>query len=284
MSENLDPATDNQAAEPIVDEKIEGSDATTQVATKNWFDDLEPDLKANPSITKFKNPGDLGKSYVELQKALGKDKVVVPTEKSTPEEWRAFFKKAGAPEKEDEYDVGDEDLPEQARIAQETKDALRKAAYNAGVTKKQFDAMFGTYKQRTNATIQQEIERLGNLKAETETALRGEWGAAYEPKVAGAQKVIDTFFKDKGIRPEFSILANDKGFIAAMAEIAERVGEDVIAGKARTTMTPSEAQSELNSMLMDRKNALHNELHPEHDAAVEKFADLQRMVMAGQAE
>jgi hypothetical protein len=284
MSDNATEAVlDNPAADEVAkDVTTSGSDTTTQTTNKNWFDDLEPDLKANPSITKFKNPGDLGKSYIELQKALGKDKVVVPTEKSTPEEWKAFWKKAGAPEKDDEYDVGVEDLPEQARMRQESLDQLRKAAHGAGVTKKQFDAMFGTYKKLTNDNLQQEIEKLGNLKGETETSLRSEWGAAYEPKVAGAQKVIDTFFKGKNIRPEFSILANDKGFIAAMADIAEKIGEDVIAGKARVTMTPSEAQSAANEMLMDRKGPLHNEIHPEHDAAVDKYTDLMRMAQAGQ--
>jgi hypothetical protein len=252
---------------------------------KSWFDDLDPDLKANPSITKFKSPGDLGKSYVELQKTLGKDRVVVPNDKSTPEEWKAFWKKAGAPDKEDDYNVSDDELPEPARVSAEAKSALRKRAAELGVPKKHFDELFGTFKKLTESRFNQEVEGIKNLRGESETKLRDAWGAAYEPKVAGAQKVIDAFFKDKPIRKEFrDVLVNDVGFIQAMSEISEKMSEDVIGGTKRVTMTPDEAQSEYNTMIMDKKGALYNELHPEHDAAVQKLADLQAMIMAGQAE
>lgn len=270
MSDTAAPVVDNDAApvEPVV-------------VNKNWYDDLSPDLKDNPGIQKFKTKDDLAKSYVELQKTLGKNKVVVPTDKSTPEEWKAFYKAAGAPEKDEEYDISMDELPEQARTPAEVLAGLRKAALDNGVTKKQFDAMFGTYKQISNTRLNQEVERLSNLKADAETNLRQEWGAAYGAKVDGAQKVINTFFKGQEIPPEFSILANSKGFIKAMASIADKLGEDVIAGKARVTMTPAEAQSEYNSILGDPKHPYRNELHPEHDAAVTRMIELQQMMLAG---
>jgi hypothetical protein len=278
QKDNLAPTKEVDNASPTQDV------AAPQVTEKAWFELLDNDLKSNPSVTKFKNPGDLAKSYIELQKTLGKDKIVVPTDKSTPEEWKAFFKKAGAPDKDDEYDVSDEDMPEVARLDATSKEAFRKAMHAEGYTKKQFDAAWKFYKDSTSQRLNQEAEALKNMRGASEASLRSEWGAAYDGKVAGAQKVIDTFFKDKGIRPEFSILANDKGFIKAMADIAEKIGEDVIAGTPRMTMTPKEAQSELNMMMMDKKHPLHQELHPEHSAAVEKFADLQALIMAGQAD
>jgi hypothetical protein len=216
-----------------------------------------------------------------LQKALGKDKVVLPTDKSTKEEWNAFWRKIGAPEKAEDYDVSDDELPEQIRASQVTKDNFRKSMLEAGVPKKHFEAAWKFYKENAVSSMNQQVESLKNMRGDSEAKLRSEWGAAYEGKVEGAPKVIDTFFKDKGVRPEFNVLANDIGFIKAMADIAEKIGEDVIAGKPRVSMTPNEAQTELNTMLMDRKHPFHNELHPEHDAAVDKFADLQRLIEAG---
>jgi hypothetical protein len=286
MSDNQAPVVDNSAAvvnkAPVGNVNVNAGEPAAAVANNgSWYDDLDADLKAHPSITKFKNKGDLAKSYVELQKTLGKDKIVVPTDKSTPDEWRAYFKAVGAPDKEDEYSTITDDMPEAIRDRKEALDAFRKAAYEQGVTKKQFDAIFGTYKGLKKAEFEQGIEKVGKMREASETELRREWGAAYEAKVDGAQKVINTFFKDKAIRPEFSVLANDKGFIAAMADIAERLGEDVIAGKPRNVMTPQEAQSELNSIMGDPKSPWRNELHPEHDAYVQKVIDLQRMAMAG---
>jgi hypothetical protein len=265
-NDNLDPTPENLSPSP---------DANATPAL--WFDKLDPDLRNNPGITKFKSEADLAKSYVELQKALGKDKVTLPTDKSTPDELKAFWKKIGAPEKPEDYDIGDEDIVEQARLDFATKEQFRKAMYEEGYTKKQFDAAWKFYKQSTNNRITQEVEAIKKMRDVSETELRGKWGAAYEAKVEGAQKVINSFFKDKGVRKEFEVLANDKGFIEAMADIAERLGEDKIGGRARATLTPNEAQAELNTMMMDKKGPLYNELDPAHDAAVDRFAELQQM-------
>jgi hypothetical protein len=165
--ENLDPQ-DGQGQDQSQDGK--------QGQEKPWFDTFDGDLRSNPSITKFKTPAELAKSYVELQKTLGKDKIIVPTDKSTPEEWRAFFRKAGAPEKDDEYDVSDEDLPEQARMDSAAKDAFRKAMHAENMPKKQFDAAWKFYKQTTLNRVNQEVQRIGSLKGKAETDLRQEWG------------------------------------------------------------------------------------------------------------
>ena len=259
--------------------------AAAAAAPKNWFDELEPDLKANPSITKFKAPGELAKSYVELQKTLGKEKVVLPTDKSTPEELKAFWKKLGAPDKEDDYDLNDEDIAEPIRISPEAKAMFKKYALEQGVPKSKLEGLFGVFKKATEQRFNQEVESIKKMRGESETTLRNEWGAAYEAKVAGAQKVIDKVFAGKNIRKEFrEVLVNDVGFIQGMAELAEIVSEDALGGTKRTTMTPQEAQSEYNTIIMDKKGPLYDEMHPEHEAAVQKLADLQAMIMAGQAE
>ena len=111
----------------------------------------------------------------------------------------------------------------------------------------------------------------------TETVLRKEWGAAYEAKVDKAQKVINHYFAGKNIHKAFGALSSDEGFVKAMAEIAESMGEDSIAGAPRQTMTPKEAQSEINKMLGDTKHPFHNELSPEHSEAVNKYIELQHL-------
>lgn len=276
---------ENQSGEDQNSDQSQGGEGQGGTGTKNWYDGLDGDLKSNPSITKFKSEADLAKSYIELQKALGKDKVQVPTEKSTPEEWRAFFRKVGTPEKEDEYDVGDEDLPEQVRPDAATKEQFRKAMHGENMTKKQFEAAWKFYKTTTLNKLNQEVTRIQALKGSAETELRNEWGGAYDGKVTQAQGVINTFFKDKGISPEFKVLANDKGFIKAMAEIAEKLGEDVIAGKPRTTKTPDEASKEYNEIMRSgKKHPFFNELDPEHDQMVEYVAGLQELMMAGRGQ
>lgn len=278
MSDNpTQDVLDNPAA-PVGDVKVNaGEKAEAPVGSQQWFDDLDADLKSNPSVTKFKTKADMAKSYINLEKTLGKNRVVVPTEKSTPEEWKAFFKAGGAPDAEDAYDIGMEDLPEQARTPAEALSAFRKAALENGVTKKQFDSMFKAYKETTNNRLNQEVESINKMRENTETELRKEWGAAYDGKVQNAQKVVEKFFKDNGIRKEFSILANDKGFIKALSQIADQLGEDAIVGRAKLTMTPDEAQAEVAKMLGDRKSPFFNDLHPEHQAYKDRYNALVEM-------
>lgn len=278
MSDNqAQEVLDTSAAEEVGKIAVDAGQKEEVSGEQSWHSRLNPDYKAHPSIQKFKSENDLAKSYLELSKTLGQPKVVIPTEKSTPEEWRAYFKAGGAPEKDDEYDVGMEDLPEEARTPTESLAALRKAAFDNGVSKKAFDAMFKTYKETANNQINQHVEGIKKMRELSETELRKEWGASYDGKVEGAQKVINTFFKDAGVRKEFSVLANDKGFIKAMANIADKLGEDVIAGRPRVTMTPQEAQSEINRIMGDKKSPLFDELHPEHAGYLEKMDGLYRM-------
>jgi hypothetical protein len=153
------------------------------------------------------------------------------------------------------------------------------------MTKKQVEKMFGFYKSAKNESFTRQVEALKEMRGKSETELRGQWGAAYEKKQELAQKAYDTFFKNKGLRKEFELLANDKGFIQALSEIAEKTGEDAIGGRGRSTLTPQEASSELNAILGKNhpmSKAFFNELDPEHDAAVDKVHALQSMALSGQ--
>lgn len=252
---------------------------------KPWYETLDPDLKANPSVQKFKDVGSLTKSYLELEKTLGKEKVVIPTDKSTKEEITAFWRKLGAPEKEDGYELHDEDVAEPVRLSAEDKKAFQKAAFEMGVPKKHVEGLFQIFKQMREQKFNQETERVKNMKGATEAALRGKHGAAYEAKVAGAQRVLDTLGKGKTFSKEAQqMILNDQGFLEMMAEVYEMVGEDKFGGKARTTLTPEEAQRELNEIMGNKKGPFYDALHPEHEAVVDKAATLQALILAGQAE
>lgn len=270
---------------PTPEETAAAEAAAAAAQNKPWYDGLDADLKANPSVQKFKDVGSLTKSYLELEKTLGRDKIVIPTEKDGADVHAAFWKKLGAPEKAEDYDVGDEDLPEPVRISKDAKDALRKRAAELGVPKKQFEELFKLQKQLTEKRFNQEVERLKNLRGESEAKLREKFGAGYEAKTANAQKLLDTFGKGKEFTKEFKeVLVNDRGFIEMMAEIAEAVSEDKFGGKQRTSMTPQEAQSELNQIMGDLKGPYYNDLHPEHNAIVDRTLILQQLIEAGQAQ
>lgn len=57
----------------------------------------------DPNLAKFKTPGDVLKSYRELQSMAGKPKFDVPTADTPPEQAAEFYKKLGVPETPDAY-------------------------------------------------------------------------------------------------------------------------------------------------------------------------------------
>lgn len=274
--DNLAPAEAENASPEVNVDAGEGN-VETEEKPKSWYDGLDADLKNDPSITKFKDPTALAKSYRELQKMIGKEKIVIPTEKSTPEEWNEFYKKVGRPEELTGYEAADVELPEEIKLRAETQEAFKKKAHELGLTKKQFSELSKFQAELSLNNFNQEVENIKSMTQKTETALRKKWGAAYESKVDKAQKVINHHFAGKNIHKAFKALSSDEGFVEAMAEIAESMGEDSIAGAPRQTMTPKEAQSELNKMLGDTKHPFHNEMSPEHAEAVNKYIELQQL-------
>lgn len=271
--DNQDPVMDNQDPDIVVDSgEVEKQEA------KGWYSELGSDFANNPSITKFKDAKSLAKSYLELQKVIGKDKVVLPTEKSSPEEWREFYRKIGTPEGIDGYQVEDNDLPDEAKISDEGLAAFKEKALELGLTPKQFGELYNLQTELLRNSFNQHKESFEKMKSDSETGLRKEWGKAYDVKIDNAQKVINHFFKGKDINQAFEVLANDKGFIKAMAEIGESMGESVASGgSARMTLTPEEAQNEINQLVADTKGPLYDNLDPRHLSTKQRYFDLIEM-------
>ena len=247
----------------------------------NWYDNLEPDYKNDPNVTKYKSLSEFAKGNRELSKMIGKDKLIVPTDKSTEEEVNEFYNKLGRPEEASKYTVPEIDIPDSLVTEDGGKEAFMNKAHELGLSDKQFSELYKMNAEMTNTRFQQEVTKAEQMGKVTETELRKEFGAAYESKIDGAQKVINKFFQGKEMHPAFAALSNDQGFVKAMSEVAESLGEDVIAGTSRSTKTPSEAQGEWNSIVAgshDMSEAYFDDTNPEHTTTVDYVLGLQSQI------
>jgi hypothetical protein len=247
-----------------------------------WYEALPADYKENPSITKFKSVEDLSKSYLEIQKMVGKDKVVVPNEKSSKEEWEQFYTKAGRPADVKGYELPKlEVAPELQKSMEANLDAFKSKALELGLSKKQFAEMYGLSVEVNQNAFNQFLETQLQGKQTTATELRKEFGAAFEVKQDLAQKVVNTFFTDpEAAKVVQNHLLSNAGFAKAMMKIGESLGEDVIAGKPREfTLTPAAAESEYNALLNNK--AFYDEFNPERKAMVDRSIELLQMMEAG---
>ena len=74
------------------------ADAPVETGSSDWLDSIEESLKTEPSLSDIKDVNSLAKSYVHAQKMIGADKIVMPNDKSTDDEWNDFYEKLGRPE------------------------------------------------------------------------------------------------------------------------------------------------------------------------------------------
>ncbi len=96
-------------AELISDPEISKHKSVGEVLTalkkssRPWIDSLPDDLRANPNVSKYKDPVEFVKGHLSAVESLGKKRFVEPQENSPQEEWDKYFNSIGRPEKIDDY-------------------------------------------------------------------------------------------------------------------------------------------------------------------------------------
>ena len=150
---------------------------------------LPEDLREESSLSKFKDPDSVYKSYVELEKKMG-GATKMPNEDSAPEEVDSFYSKLGMPENEKDYEISD-DLPD-IKLNKTSEDGFRKFARSQRFTKDQFKAAHKFYLDSLSS-MQKEIGRKGEEEKDAAIEdLRKDWGNAYDKNVEIARRGVKT--------------------------------------------------------------------------------------------
>lgn len=273
----------------------------------DWRATLAPEIKDHPSLKIFKTDADLKKSfwnshkmigtdpaaivepkdvsgyaqgYIANQRAIGAPKVVIPTKDTPPEDSKKFWAAMGVPETADKYVLPEIKLPEGMQKDANLEGNFKAWCHKHNVPPGQAAGLYQEY----NAFVVGQVEAQGkaNLKAmqDSETALRGEWGAAYEQKVNLTRQLVNQFGGAE-LKAELEktgvFNGNNPAIVKFLGKIAEQFGEDVLLrgeGAGGPIMTPDKAQAEYNKILMDQTHPYNSQYHPEHKAAVELMESL----------
>ena len=119
-------------------------------------------------------------------------------------------------------------------------------------------------------------------RAESETALRKEFGKTYDAKLKSSQRVFQTYGDTKFLDVELkdgTKLGNHPTFIKLMSNIADTISEDKIATgeKGSEFFTPAEAKRKIAELTVTG-SPYWNRKDPGHEDAVKEVADMQEMV------
>lgn len=116
------------------------------------------------SLEKFKDPGELGKSYLELQKKMG-TAVTIP-EDGDEEGWRAFNVKLGCPDAPEKYELP---ITEGVPQDEDFRGKMAQVMFENGVSQKMAAALTtanDAYIKEKTAQAAEANEKLNNARAE----------------------------------------------------------------------------------------------------------------------
>ncbi len=86
-------------------EMTSGEATESSEAETSWKEALPEDVREDPSMEAIQTVDNLAKSYVNAQKMIGADKIIVPNKYAEANEWKDVFTKLGLPESVDKYEI-----------------------------------------------------------------------------------------------------------------------------------------------------------------------------------
>jgi len=265
---------------PVQETQIEQPVPTV---AKSWKEAIPEDLRNDPNISKFTELEALAKSYVNATRMIGQDKVAVPNNNSTDDQWNEVYDKLGRPESPDKYK-----LEVKSDVVPLDESAVKSFAENAhqlGLNNKQAQGILEFYKNSMEGSAQQNQIDMETAQANAEQELRKEWGGNYEANIkkAGAvakanmdANILDMQLKD-GTR-----LGDHPSIIKGFANIANLMSEDkLVSTESENVSQGIDYSAEISKIVNDRDGPYWNKAHPDHDKVVQQVFNLRTMMTNG---
>jgi hypothetical protein len=242
-------------------------------AATDWRSSLPKELQEDASIKKFSDVSTLAKSYINAQKLIGADKIAIPGDSSTEEDWTNAYRKLGLPETVDKYDVK---FKEGVSLDKEFMDKFKAEAFKAGVLPKQAQALaslFSDMNLTAEKVVQGEIQKKFAKDVED---MKKEWGNSYDLNISRAKKVLNELGGAEVIKSlNTSGVGANKDFLKLMAKVGETLYAEhkfVENQGAASTLAPADIDKEIRRVQADP--AYMNKNHPNHKALVEEVQAL----------
>lgn len=273
MSEDMD----NLNTQQDVDNGQAQPETNEQNATFNWKAHLSADIKNSPTLQKFEDtPEGLGKaftSHLSLEKMLGNEKIPIPKGEDDTEGWARYNKAFGIPDTAEGYKLEDFTPPEGFNSPIDKK-SFMEVAHKYRATPTQAQGMWKEYNDMVFGKYNELMGKYTTQLNETKTALRKEWGDAYDSNVELGQFVINKFGGNEDDKTFLtSQMVQDPRMIKLMATIGKQFSENKIGDfKYRQfSKSPDEALAEIESITRNKEHPYNNKnaTEKEHQMAVD---------------
>ena len=255
-------------------------EATTSTTQSTWKESISETYRNDPNIQKFTEIDALAKSYINATRMIGQDKVVIPTNNSTEDQWNEVYDKLGRPESAEKYS-----LDAKSKVVSLDENAVKQFAetsHKLGLNNKQAQGLLEFYKQNMEGTAQQAKIDTETAQAQAEQELRSEWGREFDTKVKQASSLAKA-----NIKPEILDMTLSNGtrlgdhpeIIKGFAKIAGMMSEDkIVSTESESVQSNQSIQDEIDTIINDKASPYWNKGHPNHDKQVQQVYTLREML------
>ena len=270
------PSTETQQTQQPI------SSTTEQPAVaKSWKEAISEEYRTDPNIEKFTEIDALAKSYINATKMIGQDKVAVPNENSTEDQWNEVYTKLGRPESADKYKL--EANSEVVPIDENAIKTFAETSHKLGLNNKQAQGILEYYKNMMEGTAQQSKIDAETSQAQAIQELRQEWGKSFDANIKkaasfakanlGAEFLDTTFLKDG------SVLGDHPTIIKGFLNIANMMSEDpIVTTESESVDQGKNLEAEISQIMNDKSHPYHVKGHPDHDKSVQQMLTLREML------
>ena len=221
--------------------------------------------------------GDVLKSYVNLEKQVGADKVDLPTDGTDLAEWEGWSK-LGTPEKAEDYQLASPEGFESYN--QDLSDWFRSAAHETKLPASTAQGLHDRFVEYQMAQMESAQHQVEDQRVEWEGELQKEYGPAFPQRVEAAKRALREYGSDElGKLLTQTGLGSNPHVVRAFAKIGMTLGsgpqfkEGESAGMFGTT--PEMAKEQIAAI---RANpAFWDESHPENKPLKEKMNRLSEL-------
>jgi hypothetical protein len=250
------------------------------IVAKSWKESISEEFRNDPNISKFTEIDALAKSYINATRMIGTDKVAVPNENSTDDQWNEVYTKLGRPETADKYklDAKSDIVP----IDEAAIKTFAETSHKLGLNNKQAQGILEYYKGMMEGTAQQTKIDAETSQVQAEQELRQEWGKSFDEnrkKAAAIAKAnLGADFLDTTILKDGSVLGNNPTVIKGFLKIANMMSEDkIVSTDSETVDQGKDIEAEISKIMNDRTGPYWNKGHPDHDKIVQQVYTLRSM-------
>ncbi|WP_425364643.1 hypothetical protein [Candidatus Tisiphia endosymbiont of Mystacides longicornis] len=247
-------------------------EANNTSSGNDWLDNMPEEIRKSESLGKFKDVSSLAQSYLEAEKSLNQ-RVAVPKDDSSDEEWHKFYCWLGLPEDKKYTD-------KRSKEDEEYLTRYEDMFYQSGLSKRQGEKLLNSlygFSQDLQKQQQNAIEQTRHSHIDW---LKNTYGNAFDNKMTVMQAALSKF----GTK-ELAGLIEDSHYAPALVDLLVRVGEtlksdSLVTGKELPGINSREAAlSEIDKLDSDPEFVvkLKTKDHTGHEQAVKRMQQLYKI-------